>query len=94
MAKKKVKTGEQDLLPAVIERKDVTVHISLKIEADLLDAIRELAEKEHLPYQTLMKQMLRGQLRTRSMSDTELEARLGPLVAKYVDEAIRKAKVG
>src|SRR5437868_1915808 len=62
MKKNKIQYGKVDVLPEVIEDKDVTVHISLKIEGDLLKAIRALAEKEHLPYQTKLKQMLRAQL--------------------------------
>ncbi len=86
MKKNKFQNGKVNVLPDVIEDKDVTIHISLKIEGDLLRAIRALAEKEHLPYQTKLKQMLRAQLQS-PMSRAEdpglVDQRLAALEANY-----------
>lgn len=56
-----------NLKGAKIRRKKVdlrksTVQISMKIEYDLLQEIKEIAEKEGVPYQTLMKRILREHL--------------------------------
>ncbi len=57
---------------AKIRRKPVdlrksTVQISMKIEYELLQEIKEMAENEGIPYQTLMKRILRDHLRHSSL---------------------------
>jgi|GEM_PF-6297017 len=90
MEKRKVETGDFNPFPEKIERKDVTVHISMKVEADLLDAIRAKAKEQNLPYQTMMKQMLRKQLeltehRLEGLDMSEMVDRLAA-VEKHVRE--------
>ena len=62
MKRNKIKYATKDILPNRIGDKDVTVQISLKIEGDLLKAIRMRAKELDKPYQTVMKQLLREQL--------------------------------
>jgi predicted DNA binding CopG/RHH family protein len=62
MEKSRIQYGKTDILPSKIDPKDVTVQISLKVEEDLLDALRARASKLGLGYQTLMKQMLREKI--------------------------------
>ena len=74
----KIKYGKVDLLPAKIEPKDVMITISVRMEGDLLDAIRSRAEVEGIPYQTFMKKVLRDHLLGdgRGTSQAELSRRL------------------
>lgn len=62
MSKNNIEYAEKNTLPETIEDKDVTVQISLKIEGDLLKAIRVRAKELDKPYQTIMKQLLREKL--------------------------------
>jgi len=58
----KIKHGGKNLLPEKIDVKDVLIMISIKMEADLLDALKAKAKHLNRPYQTLMKEMLRENL--------------------------------
>ncbi len=75
-----------NLKGAKIRRKKVdvrksTVQISMKIEYELLQEIRETAEKEGVPYQTLMKRILRDHLIHASLEQRvqKLEEKLAQL---------------
>lgn len=59
MKNNKIVYGKKDLLPAKIDPKDVSVRISIVMESDLLQAIKESAAEEGAAYQTLLKQKLR-----------------------------------
>lgn len=74
MSKNKIKFAEKDTLPSKIEDKDVTVQISLKIEGDLLKAIRARAAEAGMPYQTFMKHAIREFMRDGRVKG--MEARL------------------
>ena len=58
MGNDKIEYGDVDV-PEVVDRKDVMITISLRMEGDLLDTIRARAEEKSLPYQTFIKQILR-----------------------------------
>lgn len=53
-------TVDPDLEAALPPRRsrESTRAISIKMEMDLLERIRDLAERKHIPYQTLIKQFL------------------------------------
>ena len=67
----KIKYGTKNLLPEKIDPKNEKVMISIKMEGDLLDALKVKAKELNRPYQTLMKEMLRDQLnlKTSDMDD-------------------------
>ncbi len=58
MGNDKIEYGDVDV-PEVVDRKDVMITISLRMEGDLLDTLRSRAEEKSLPYQTFIKQILR-----------------------------------
>jgi predicted DNA binding CopG/RHH family protein len=58
----KIKYGNKNLLPEKIDPKDERITISIKMEGDLLDALKHKAKELNRPYQTLMKEMLRETL--------------------------------
>lgn len=58
----KIKYGTKNLLPEKINPKDEMITISIKMEGDLLDALKHKAKELNRPYQTLMKEMLRETL--------------------------------
>ena len=93
MKKNRFIYGKTDQLPDVIHDKDVTVHISLKIEGDLLRSIRGLAEKENLPYQTKLKQMLRAQLASEDNQFTVSRKELKKVVEEIVLSMNRNRKI-
>jgi hypothetical protein len=84
MKRKKIKYATKDTLPDQIGGRDVTVQISLKIEGDLLKAIRARAKELDKPYQTVMKQLLREQL---GMSEEQ-----EPGLAEQVKQLFRDIK--
>lgn len=59
---KKIKYGKKDLVGGSVEPHEITVRISIMMEGDLLDAVKAAAEKDFMPYQTKLKQLLRRQL--------------------------------
>ena len=67
----KIKYGTKNLLPEKIDPRNEKVMISIKMEGDLLDALKAKAKELNRPYQTLMKEMLRDQLnlKTSAMDD-------------------------
>ena len=67
----KIKYGTKNVLPEKIDRRDVMITISIKMEGDLLDALKNKAKVLNRPYQTLMKEMLRESLdlKTSDMDD-------------------------
>lgn len=62
MSKNKFDYANKNTLPERVDDADVTVQISLKIEGDLLKALRTRAKALDKPYQTLLKQILRREL--------------------------------
>lgn len=77
----KIIYGKKNLLPAKIDPKDVMVTISVRMEGDLLDAIRDRADQAGLPYQTYMKTILRGEVlgEGKQPNREEMAARLAVL---------------
>jgi len=65
----KMKYGKMNLLPGKIEPKDEMIMISVKMEGDLLDALKNHAKELGRPYQTVMKEMLRTSLGMENKSD-------------------------
>ena len=68
---KKIKYGDKNLLPQKIHPRDEMIMISIKMEGDLLDALKNKAKELNRPYQSLMKEMLRERLnlKTSDMDD-------------------------
>lgn len=65
-----------------VDLKKATVQISMKIEYELLQEIKQTAENEGIPYQTLMKRILRDQLK-----QTSLEQRIQRIEEKLAELA-------
>ncbi len=57
--------------------------ICIKMEGDLLDALKEKAKKLKRPYQTLMKEMLRDSL---SLSTSVMEDRMREIVRQELNK--------
>jgi predicted DNA binding CopG/RHH family protein len=57
----------------IVRRKNkelpLTIQISIKFEFDLLSQIKELAEKNGLPYQTFMKKILKDYLKNPNIDE-------------------------
>lgn len=83
MSKNKIEYAEIDTLPQTIEDKDVTIQISLKVEGDLLKAIRAKAAEAGMPYQTYMKHAVREFMRAAKV--TNIETRVGYLETKLAE---------
>ena len=66
-----IRYGTKNLLPEKINPRDERVMISIKMEGDLLDALKAKAKELNRPYQTLMKEILRERLnlKTSDMDD-------------------------
>ena len=61
MAKTK-KTAADDLQAMLDNPQDVKVRITINLDADLLDAIKERAENERMKYQPWLNNFLRDQI--------------------------------
>lgn len=75
-----------------------TVQISLKIEGDLLERLKRVAEEKGLGYQTLLKQLVRAGLDAESKTiepstvQSQLEANMRTAVQALVNAAVLAAK--
>ena len=70
--------------PVMTEEPKVTIQISLKLDADLLDAIKQAATDKGLPYQTFIKQVLKEYLGEQTIEKrfSHLESRVSYLEQK------------
>jgi uncharacterized protein (DUF4415 family) len=80
----KIKYGTKNLLPAKIDPKDEMIMISIKMEGDLLDALKAKAKELNRPYQTLMKEMLRDQL---NLKTSDMDDRIREIVRQELHKA-------
>lgn len=62
MAKNKMNYGKKNQLPDKIDPRNVRVSISMRIEGDLLDALKAAAKRTNVTYQTLFKELARAGL--------------------------------
>ena len=69
--KQKIQYGSKNLFPGKINTRDEMVMISIKMEGDLLDALKKKAKELNRPYQTLMKEMLREKLNLKTSNMDE-----------------------
>lgn len=58
----KIQLGKTNLLSKKVRPQDEMIMISIKMEGDLLDALKLRAKEINRPYQTLMKDILRESL--------------------------------
>ena len=80
----KIKYGTKNLLPEKIDPKNEKVMISIKMEGDLLDALKVKAKELNRPYQTLMKEMLRDQL---NLKTSDMDDRIREIVRQELHKA-------
>jgi predicted DNA binding CopG/RHH family protein len=74
-----------------IDTSKSTVQISVKFEYELLKHLRDKAEEKGLPYQTLMKQIIKNYLDEESIDIKEIKARLSLLEIKVAtNQALSK----
>jgi len=71
--KNKIRYGKVNLLPEKIEPKDEKIRISIMMEGDLLDALKTRAQELGRPYQTLMKEVLRQNLKLKTLGLFDFE---------------------
>ncbi len=56
---KKIKTGKIEIGPEEFNSKNAKFRVNMFVDLDVVDEIRKLAAKRHIPYQTLINQKLR-----------------------------------
>ena len=80
----RVKYGNKNLLPEKINPEDISVLISIKMEGDLLRALKTRAKDLNRPYQTLMKELLRESL---NLKVSNSEDRIREIVRQELKKA-------
>ena len=70
----KIKYGKVNLLTDQVDPKDEAVRISIVMEGDLLDELKERAAIAGRPYQTVMKELLRDKLGLKSNRSKSIRA--------------------
>lgn len=81
----KLKYGSKNLMPAKIDPRDISVMISIKMEGDLLNAIKNKAKELNRPYQTLMKEILRDHL---NLGKSAMDERIREIVRQELKKAV------
>ena len=69
---KKIKTGNVEIGPDEFNPKKGKFRVNMFVDLDVVDEIRKVAARSHVPYQTLINQKLREIF----MNETSLEDRL------------------
>jgi predicted DNA binding CopG/RHH family protein len=69
---KKIKTGNVEIGPDEFNPKNGKFRVNMFVDLDVVDEIRKVAAKRHIPYQTLINQKLREVF----LSEESLEDRL------------------
>lgn len=93
MAIKKTKSKEpKSVLPDKIEDKDVKVHISIKLDFDVLIAARNQAEKVGMKYQTYINYLLRQVLIDDGQESMMLYLKGLAILQEQVKERVKKKK--
>ncbi len=69
---KKIKTGSIEIGPNEFNPKHGKFRVNMFVDLDVVDEIRKVAAKRHIPYQTLINQKLREVF----MNETSLEERV------------------
>jgi uncharacterized protein (DUF4415 family) len=101
MAKKKIRYGKKDLLaPGDLDLKNAKVMITIRLDGDVLAAIKKAADQVHVPYQTLVNQKLRETFLAQAAPISpeairELQAELGKLAERLEHlEEVQQVKAG
>ena len=69
---KKIKTGSIEIGPNEFNPKQGKFRVNMFVDLDVVDEIRKVAAKRHIPYQTLINQKLREVF----MNEPSLEERV------------------
>jgi len=89
----KMEYGKVDQIKGELTSKSELVQISVKMEGDLLDALKAHAAKQKRPYQTVMKEMLRAQLANENVKTLVDREDLRAMVNRMVDARLKAKKV-
>ena len=82
---KKIKTGNIEIGPEEFDPKKGKFRVNMFVDLDVVDEIRKVAAKRHVPYQTLINQKLREIF----MSEESIEDRV-----TRIEEIILKKRTG
>lgn len=82
---KKIKTGQVEIGPDEFNSKKGKFRVNMFVDLDVVDKIRKVAAKRHIPYQTLINQKLREVF----MNEQSIEERV-----TRIEEIILKKRAG
>lgn len=93
MATKKTKTKEPKAMwPQDLQDRDVKVHISIKLDFDVLNAARLNAEKAGMKYQTYINHLLRQVLIDEGDQSVMLDLKGLAILKEQVQAHVKKKK--
>lgn len=72
---KKIRTGNVEIGPDEFNSKRGKFRVNMFVDLDVVDEIRKIAAKRHVPYQTLINQKLREVF----MNEASLEERVAKI---------------
>ncbi len=93
MNTKKTKSN-RDVFPDHIQDKDVKVHISIKLDFDVLNAARENANKLGMKYQTYINHLLRQVLIDDTSESVLLYVKGLAILKEQIEKVSKKKKKG
>jgi len=82
---RKIKTGNIDIGPNEFSPKTGKFRVNMFVDLDVVDEIRKVATKRHIPYQTLINQKLREIF----MNEATIEERVA-----RIEEIVLKKRTG
>lgn len=91
---RKIKTGNIEIDPDEFNPKKGKFRVNMFVDLDVIDAIRERANAEHMPYQTWINRKLRelieGKIGASQLTEEEIAKLIDERIEKRVDKKVLK----
>jgi len=87
---KKIKTGKIEISPFEFNPKKGKFRVNMFVDLDVIDAIRERAQSEHMPYQTWINRKLRELIEDHSSMSSLNKNDITKLIDKRIEKKVDK----
>lgn len=87
---KKIKTGNIEVGPDEFNPKKGKFRVNMFVDLDVIDAIRQRAHAEHMPYQTWINRKLRELIEEKIDRPALTEKEIAKLVDKRIEKRVDK----
>lgn len=87
---KTIKTGKIEIGPDEFNPKKAKFRVNMFVDLDVIDAIRQRASAEHMPYQTWINRKLRELIEDHGAEPSLTEADIERIVDQRLEQRVNK----